>query len=104
MKRVFSYLKPYWLYCILAQLCMIGEVSMDLLQPGLMSRIVDEGVLGLSNGGVGDLQIVLTVGVQMIGLVLLGAFFGVMCGVFSNIASQSFSNDVRKECFGWQCC
>ena len=99
MKRVFSYLMPYWLYCILAMLAMLGEVSMDLLQPGLMSRIVDEGVLGLSNGGVGDLQIVLTVGVQMIGLVLLGACFGVLCGVFTNIASQSFSNDVRKDCF-----
>ena len=100
MKRVFSYLKPYFLVCILAQLTMVGEVSMDLLQPRLMSAIVDEGVLGLSNNGVGDLGLVLTTGGQMIGFVMLGAFFGVISGVFSNIASQSFSNDIRKDCFG----
>lgn len=35
---------------------MIGEVSMDLLQPELMSRIIDDGVLGLNNGGVGNLN------------------------------------------------
>ena len=53
MKRVFPYLKPYLLLCLLAQLAMIGEVTMDLMQPSLMSRIVDDGVLGLHNNGVG---------------------------------------------------
>ena len=99
MKRVFSYLKPYLFFCILAQLIMVGEVSMDLIQPHLMSRIVDEGVLGLSNNGVGDLEIVLSTGMQMIGFVIIGAFCGVLSGVFCNLASQSFSNDVRKDCF-----
>lgn len=99
MKRVFSYLKPYWFFCILSPLFMLGEAGMDLLQPALMSEIVDEGVLGLSNGGVGDLNIVLTVGVKMIIFVLLGAVCGILSGVFTNIASQRFSNDVRKACF-----
>ena len=36
---------------VLGALFMVGEVCMDLLQPSLMSEIVDEGVLGLSNGG-----------------------------------------------------
>ena len=31
MKRVFPYLKPYLLLCLLAQLAMIGEVTMDLM-------------------------------------------------------------------------
>ena len=48
--QVFKYLKKYWIFALLAPLFMIGEVSMDLLQPQLMSTIVDEGVLGLSNG------------------------------------------------------
>ena len=99
MKRVFAYLKPYWFFCILSQLSIMGEVSMDLLQPRLMSTIVDEGVLGLSNNGVGSLNLVLGTGARMIGFVLVGAVFGILSGVFSNLASQSFSNDVRKECF-----
>ena len=32
-----------------------GEVLMDLLQPELMSRIADDGVLGVHTGGVGDI-------------------------------------------------
>ena len=73
---------------------------MDLLQPRLMSIIVDEGVLGLSNNNVGDLQLVLTTGLQMIGLVMLGAFFGIMSGVFGNLCAQNYGNDVRKDAFG----
>lgn len=99
MKRVFSYVKPYWYICILAQLSMVGEVSMDLVQPALMRVIVDDGVLGLNNNGVGDLDLVFTVGLKMIGFVLIGGLCGVLAGVFTNIASQSFGNDVRKDCF-----
>lgn len=99
MKRIFSYLKPYWVFCLLAQLCMVGEVAMDLIQPGMMSRIVDEGVLGLSNGGVSDLTQIYVLGLKMMIYVLFGGCCGVLTGVFSNIASQNFANDIRKDCF-----
>ena len=94
------YLKKYWFFALLAPLFMVGEVSMDLLQPRLMSIIVDEGVLGLSNNNVGDFQLVITTGLQMIGLVMLGAFFGIMSGVFGNLCAQNYGNDVRKDAFG----
>ena len=95
-----KYLKKYWLYALLAPVFMIGEVLMDLVQPGMMSTIVDEGVLGLSNHNVGDLSIVISVGIRMIGVVFLGGVFGVLSGVFTNLASQNFGNDMRKDCFG----
>ena len=97
---MFKYLKKYWLYALLAPVFMIGEVLMDLVQPGMMSTIVDEGVLGLSNHNVGDLSIVISVGIWMIGVVFLGGVFGVLSGVFTNLASQNFGNDMRKDCFG----
>lgn len=43
---------------------------MDLIQPGLMSRIVDEGVLGR------NVHLILTLGIFMICLVLFGGFCG----------------------------
>lgn len=43
---------------------------MDLIQPGIMRRIVDDGVLGLNNGGVGNLHLIWLSGLKMIGLVL----------------------------------
>lgn len=78
---------------------MIGEVSMDLLQPELMSRIIDDGVLGLNNGGVGNLNTVITIGLKMIGFVALGGICGIMSGVFANLCAQQFGNDVRKAVF-----
>lgn len=93
------YLRKYWIFVILAPLFMIGEVSMDLLQPQLMRTIVDEGVLGLSNGGVGNLELVIRTGLKMIGLVTIGGFCGVMSGVFANYCGQNYGNDVRKDAF-----
>jgi ATP-binding cassette subfamily B protein len=88
-----KYVKKYWFFCLLAPLFMVGEVSMDLLQPDLMARIVDEGVLK------NDFQLILSVGVRMILFVLLGGCAGVACGVFANIAAQGFGNDLRKDLF-----
>ena len=93
------YLKKYWLFAVLAPLFMVGEVTMDLLQPKMMSKIVDEGVLGLSNNNVGDLQLVITTGLQMIGLLVIGGLCGVLAGVFANMCSQNFGNDIRKDAF-----
>ncbi len=94
-----KYIGKYWLFALLAPLFMVGEVLMDLLQPRLMSVIVDDGVLGLNNGGTGELSIVLKTGLSMIGIVFLGGTFGVLSGVFANICSQNFGNDIRKDCF-----
>lgn len=94
-----KYLKKYWFFALFAPVFMIGEVSMDLLQPELMSRIIDDGVLGLNNGGVGNLNTVITIGLKMIGFVALGGICGIMSGVFANLCAQQFGNDVRKAVF-----
>ena len=44
MKKLFKYLKPYMLPTLLAPLFMLLEVAMDLMQPALMSRVIDVGV------------------------------------------------------------
>lgn len=94
-----KYLKKYWFFALLAPIFMIGEVSMDLLQPELMSRIIDDGVLGINNGGVGNLNTVITIGLKMVGFVALGGICGIMSGVFANLCAQQFGNDVRKAVF-----
>lgn len=94
-----KYLKKYWLFTMLAPLFMIGEVSMDLIQPELMSHIIDDGVLGINSGGVGNLDIILGTGIRMVLLVAAGGGCGVMSGVFANLSAQQFGNDVRKDTF-----
>ena len=78
---MFKYLKKYWLFAVLAPLFMMGEVLMDLIQPRLMSIIIDDGVLGLSNNNVGNMDIIIGTGLKMIGLVIIGGICGVMSGV-----------------------
>ena len=94
-----KYLKKYWLFTMLAPLFMIGEVSMDLIQPELMSHMIDDGVLGINSGGVGNLDIILGTGIRMVLLVAAGGVCGVMSGVFANLSAQQFGNDVRKDTF-----
>ncbi len=93
MIKVLKYLKKYWYFAILSPLFMILEVSMDLLQPRLMSSIVDDGIV------TGSIGLIAELGVQMLIFTLIGCCGGVLSGVFANLASQSFSNDLRKDAF-----
>ena len=92
-------LKKYWIFGLIAPLFMFGEVLMDLIQPNMMKVIVDDGVLGLNNNGVGDLKLIITMGIAMIGVVVLGGISGVLSGVFANMFSQNWGNEIRKACF-----
>ena len=96
---MWQYIKRYAHFAIIAALFMGGEVLMDLIQPGLMRRIVDDGVLGLNNNGVGNMELIWHLGVQMIGMVLIGCCFGSLNNVFVNMASQNMGNDLRKDTF-----
>ena len=96
---MWKYIRQYAHFAVLAALFMGGEVLMDLIQPGLMSRIVDDGVLGLHNNGTGNLELIWKVGAQMIGMVLIGCCFGSLSNVFVNMASQNIGNELRKETF-----
>lgn len=45
MWKLKRFMKPYWLWCLLAPLLMVVEVIMDLMQPALMASIVNQGLL-----------------------------------------------------------
>lgn len=96
---MWKYIKQYLPYAIFAGLFMIGEVSMDLIQPGIMSRIVDDGVLGLNSGGVGDLGLIWELGIRMVVLVLFGGLCGALNNVFVHMSGQNIGNEMRKDCF-----
>lgn len=96
---MWKYIKKYLPFMLLAALCMVGEVSADLLQPSLMTKVVDDGVLGVNNGGTGSMDIILSYGLKMLGVMVLGGLFGVLCGVFANIACNNIGNSLRKESF-----
>lgn len=96
---MWKYIRRYLPYAVLAALFMVGEVTMDLLQPDIMSRIVDDGVLGLANGGVGDMGLILRLGLRMIVLVIFGGLCGSLNNVFVHMTGQNIGNEMRKDAF-----
>ena len=78
---------------------MVVEVTVDLIQPRIMTRIVDDGVLGANNSGVGDMHLILTLGLVMLGLIALGFLGGSLCSVFANIGGERAGNEMRKDSF-----
>ena len=92
-RKLAMFLKPYWQWALLAPLLMALEVAMDLLQPRLVERIIDDGVAR------GDMAVVLNTGLWMVGVALLGLVGGVLCGVFAILAGQHFGADLRAALF-----
>ena len=117
LKKLFRYIKPYAFFAIVSPLMMMGEVLADLCLPYLMSFIVDFGIeadglsairgSGFAEGVMrilwGDsytqLQIILTFGVMMLCITLVGGFFGVACAYTAARAAQSFGNDLRRDTY-----
>ena len=96
---MWNYIKRYLHFAVIAAAFMVGEVLMDLLQPEIMSKIVDDGVLGLSNGGAGDLHLIWTLGLRMIVLVVFGGLCGSLNNVFVHMTGQNIGNEIRKDAF-----
>lgn len=91
--KLSKYLKPYALFAVLTPLSMVGEVLGDLLQPELMSKIVDDGVLGQ------DMDLIIRTGLLMLLVLIGGGACGIAASAFGGIASQSFSRDLRVDVF-----
>lgn len=116
MRRIFHYLKPYAFLAVISPLLMIGEVTADLFLPKLMSVIVDCGInaegdvssspIGSSvmrvlygEGSYSSMQVIITFGVLMLLVVLVGGFFGVFCAYTAAKASQGLGDDLRCDAY-----
>lgn len=116
--KLVKYLKPHWLFALLAPLLMIGEVLADLCLPKLMSYIVDfgiaeDGLMTIGNNsfasnvmntlfGAGQytqMNIIITFGVMMLVITLVGGFFGTFCAYAAARASQGFGHDLRCDAY-----
>jgi len=91
--KLARFLKPYWRWVVVAPLLMLLEVAMDLLQPRMVERIVDEGIARL------NMSLVLQTGLLMIGLAMVGAVGGMTNGICAARAVQAFGADLREALF-----
>lgn len=96
---MWKYVKKYLNFAVFATIFMVCEVIIDLLHPEIMSRIVDNGVLGIGNNGVSDIHLIWTLGLWMIVLAVFGGFCGSLNNAFVQMTGQNIGNEMRKDCF-----
>ncbi|MBO5938651.1 MAG: ABC transporter ATP-binding protein [Clostridia bacterium] len=95
---------------------MIGEVAADLCLPKFMSIIVDYGINASGDvsesplgstvmsiihgaGPYSSMEVILTFGILMLLVVLVGGFFGVLCAYTAAKASQGLGDDLRCDAY-----
>lgn len=92
-RQLFAFLRPYRVWVALAPLMMTVGVIMDLMQPRLTQRIIDQGIAN------NDMNEVLRSGALMILLAFVGVTFGVLGGVFAVRAAMGYATDIRESLF-----
>lgn len=88
--RLFSYMKQYRKYAVLAMLCIMAEGIFELLVPLLMADLVDVGVAA------GDKSYIFAKGAQMIACAVLALILGVASARLSALAGQGLGAQLRK--------
>ncbi|KON89711.1 ABC transporter ATP-binding protein [Sporosarcina globispora] len=93
MARVLAFLKPYRIAVAIALSLMLTELAVELIQPLLMAKIIDEGILQ------NDLQEVVMWGGVMLAASFAAFAAGVINSYYAAHVSQSFGFDVRKSLY-----
>ncbi|MBU0904674.1 MAG: ABC transporter ATP-binding protein [Planococcaceae bacterium] len=93
MKTVFSYVKPYKWPIAVALFLMLTELAVELVQPLLIAKIIDDGILKQ------DQSVIWVWGSVMMGMAFLAFLSGATNSFFASHAAQSFAFDLRSALF-----
>ena len=93
IKRLAQCIRQYKWAAILSPVCMIGEVTMEVLIPLVMANLYDYGVV------LGDMNIVVTRSVQLVICALMSLAFGVLSAIFASRAGTGFAKNLRQDMF-----
>jgi ATP-binding cassette, subfamily B, multidrug efflux pump len=93
MRTVFSRALPYKWPIAIALCLMLIELSVELIQPLLIAKIIDDGIV------TGDVDVIWTFGGVMMFLAFVAFASGVINSYFAAHAAQSFAFDLRKSLF-----
>ena len=91
--RLARCIREYKWAALLSPLCMIGEVSMEVLIPLVMADLYDYGIV------MQNMSIVVNKSVQLIILALCSLSFGVASATFAAKAGTGFAKNLRHDMF-----
>ena len=93
LRRLIRSVREFALAAILSPLCMVGEVYMEVRIPGIIAKIVDNGITP------GNMQVVTTQGLWLVLTALCSLCFGVLSAVFASYAATGFARNLRKDMY-----
>lgn len=93
VKVVFSYVKPYKWPVFFALFLMLVELFVELIQPLIMAKIIDDGIRAQ------DHQLIVQWGAILLLLSFVAFLSGVANSYFSSHTAQSFAFDLRNALF-----
>ncbi|ULT56980.1 ABC transporter ATP-binding protein/permease [Neobacillus drentensis] len=93
MKFLSKYIKKYWKSFSIAVLFLTFEAISDLMQPTIMAKIIDKGVVNR------DIHYVLKMGGVMLLITVVGAISASSRSVIASIVSQNFGTELRSDLF-----
>lgn len=101
IKKLAKSVREYKLASILCPLFIAGEVTMEVIIPMVMAKLLDEGINYKNAAGevVGNIQSLWQIGLILVGLVIVSITCGVLAGDFAAKASTGFARNLRHDMY-----
>ncbi len=93
MKKVFSYLRFYWLEVSAIIALVFTQTMLELELPDYMSKIINTGIIGKDN------DYILSKGLEMLGIAFVVMGIAVITSFLSARVGAAFSNRLRKDLY-----
>lgn len=93
LKRIFSYLTPYWKQMLIVLMCILASSALTLLPSVLTGRIIDEGLIGQ------DMKKLVTLILISLGVTLGGNLIRVAESYLNNWIAQHITYDMRNKMY-----
>ena len=93
LKRIFSYLTPYWKQMAIVLVCILASSALTLLPSVLTGRIIDEGLIGQ------DMKKLVTLILISLGVTLGGNLIRVAESYLNNWIAQHITYDMRNKMY-----
>ncbi|ENH97753.1 ABC-type transport system ATP-binding/permease protein [Gracilibacillus halophilus YIM-C55.5] len=93
MRNVFRYANIYQKSMVIAISLMVIELIVELVQPVIMSKIVDEGIVAE------DMSVIYGYGAILLGMTLFAFAAGIASSFFAAQVSQGVGHDMRQDMF-----
>ena len=93
IRRLIRCIREYKWAAILSPLCMIGEVTMEVIIPLVMKDLYDLGVELM------DMTVIVEKSIQLVLCAIASLMFGVASAIFASRASTGFAKNLRHDMF-----